>query len=417
MPYYVQYENCGTSVLSPTVYLNYSKFILNYDSCTDATAIPYFNGIATAQTNMQPGQMNNFISYYDVKPTANIGDTLKTNYGIAVGTNIAASDSFYMLIEGASITNGQRATPSLTPAQVANGKDIYYTINFKNTETDTAYNIVITDTLSSLLQANTLQMVSSSHKCRTTVKGKVVTLELLNIKLPQASANALRSLGFVSFKVKPQSNLTAGTIITNKANTYYNYRLPISSTATTIIKAVVTPVRMMSYEASPQPSPNGEGVKAVLNKWTTATEVNTSHFNVQRSIDGKDFKTIGTIASKGLGDYEFTDNKLPITNDKLTLYYRLEIVDKDGSITYSEVKNIEYRTRNNELRIYPNPAKDFVTIESKGVKSVTVTDCFGRIVFKAAINHTPYIVNLKSFSNGIYIFSFDNGEKIKVVKE
>ena len=416
MPYWVQYENCGTSVLSPTVYLNYSNYILNYDSCSDINAIATFNGIATAQTNMQPGQMNNFIAYYDVKPTATIGDTLKTVYGISIGTAIAATDSFYMLVEGGSTgADGQRATPSLTAAQVAAGKDIYYTINFKNTGVDTAFNVVITDTLSSLLQANTLQMLSSSHKCKTTVKGNLVTFELLNIKLPKASTNVLRCLGFVSFKVKPKANLTAGTIITNKANTYYNYRLPISSSATTIIKAVVTPVQFTMYDVR---FTNG-GVMGgfVANTWTTATETNTSHFNVQRSLNGKDFTTLAAVPTKGLGNYEFIDNQLPITHDQLTLYYRLEIVDKDGSKTYSEVKNVELGIRNLGLSVYPNPAKDAVTINCKGMREARVMDCWGRVVFQSTVNSHLLTMNTKQLPKGVYMVQvITNKSEVKIAK-
>ena len=403
MPYWVQYENCGTSVLSPTVYLNYSNYILNYDSCSDINAIATFNGIATAQTNMQPGQMNNFIAYYDVKPTATIGDTLKTVYGISIGTAIAATDSFYMLVEGGSPNaDGQRATPSLTAAQVAAGKDIYYTINFKNTGIDTAFNVVITDTLSSLLQVNTLQMLSSSHKCKTTVKGNLVTFELLNIKLPKASTNALRSLGFVSFKVKPKANLTAGTIITNKANTYYNYRLPFSSVATTIIKAVVTPVQFTMYDV------RFTNDRQVENKWTTANEINVSHFNIQRSLNGKDFITIGKVKANGAGDneYSFIDNSPLSTVDSRpsTYYYRIVSVDKDGTPGFSEIKTINYKPQTlNGFSLFPNPTKDFVTISCKGMTEVRIINSLGQEISRQEPRNDVIIINTQSFNKGVYI--------------
>ncbi|MEI6185477.1 MAG: hypothetical protein WCP65_08105, partial [Bacteroidota bacterium] len=71
--------------------------------------------------------------------------------------------------------------------------------------------------------------------------------------------------------------------------------------------------------------------------WQTATEINTSHFNIQRSTTGKDFTTIGKVPAKGASEYTFNDNEKSAAK---TLYYRLEIVDKDGTISYSEVREL-----------------------------------------------------------------------------
>ena len=418
MPYWIQYSNAGTTVLSPTVSLAYNNYLLAYDSCTDANAVATANGIVTGELNMQPSKTNNLISYFTIKPSANIGDTLTTVYNISTA-NTSQTDSFYMIIEGGiAPANGQRATPSLTQAQVAAGKDIVYTIGFKNTGNDTAYNVVITDTLSNLLQANTLQMVASSHTCRTTVKGNLVTFELLNINLTKVATNNLKSMGFVSFKVKPKTTLVAGNIITNKANTYYNYRAAQSSTSTTIIKGIL-PVKIMMFEASLTPQKEGLRNWSVLNKWQTATEINVSHFNIQRSINGKEFITIGKV-NAGKSNYEFIDNKLPITNEKLTLNYRLEIVDKDGSKTYSDIKRVTLNekqdTRN--IIIYPNPTKTTVNIECKNAKELLVTDYLGKIVMsKKIVNNQYSTINVQQYSKGLYFVKLvlNNGE-IKIEK-
>ncbi len=359
MPYWVQYMNAGTTVLSPTVNLTYNNYLLGYDSCTDVNAAPTSNGIVAGELNMQPGKQNNLISYFTIKPSANIGDTLSTVYNIST-TTISQTDSFYMIVEGGvAKSDAQRATPSLTDAQVAAGKEIVYTIGFKNTGNDTAYNVVIADTLSSLLKANTLQMVASSHTCKATVKGNVATFELLNIKLPKASSNPLKSVGFVSFKIKPKTTLVAGNIITNKANTYYNYRTPQSSIATTIIKAVVTPLTMLDVTCWML------DVKNVAVNWTTANEVDVRHFNIQRSINKKDFINVGKVLAnnKSSNEYGFIDDIRSVELGIRNLYYRIESVDKDGRKQYSEIRNVTLGNRDGGLSVYPNPAKDVVTVE------------------------------------------------------
>ncbi len=176
------------------------------------------------------------------------------------------------------------------------------------------------------------------------------------------------------------------------------------------------PLKLLSFTAQMQPIPNPSKEGNVLLNWQTTNEINVSHFNIQRSSNGNEFITIDKVNSSYC-NYNFTDYKLPATNNNSTIYYRLEIIDKDGSRTYSEVKQVVISKEQVAINIFPNPAKDAVTINSKGVKHLTITDCFGRIVYNAEINRTSYILNLKSFANGIYIFSFDNGERVKVVKE
>ena len=83
----------------------------------------------------------------------------------------------------------------------------------------------------------------------------------------------------------------------------------------------------------------------MLLNWQTTNEINVSHFNIQRSINGKNFTTIGKI-NASCCKYYFTDDKLPMTTDKLTLYYRLEIVDKDGSKQYSYVMVVNLKPQN-----------------------------------------------------------------------
>lgn len=159
MPYWLQYGNVGTTTASPTISLTYNNALLVYDSCTDATAAATASGLATGTNNMQPGSSKNLIGYFTVKSTATVGDTLRTVYGIATTTQ-SQNYSFDMLIEsGTPSANAQRATPSLTTAQVAAGTAINYTIGFKNDGADTAYNVIITDTLSNLLQNGTVKMI------------------------------------------------------------------------------------------------------------------------------------------------------------------------------------------------------------------------------------------------------------------
>ena len=362
---------------------------------------------------MPAGQLGYYIGYFRVKPTANLGDTVKATASITSPATAAVFNSPYSIITGSFDPNDKDATPVLTPAEVAAGKRINYTISFQNTGNDTAFTVVLADTLSNLLQTNSLEIVSSSHPCKVSVKKGVAYFEFKNIQLPYQSQNELKSHGFVRFTVKPKTTLTAGTAIYNKAYIYFDYNKPIiTNTAVTLIKAVVVPVKITNYEL------RFTNEHRLLNSWTTATEINTSHFNVQRSMDGKDFKTIGTITAKGFGDYSFTDNQLPITKEQLTLYYRLEIVDNDGSKTYSEVKQVAISNEKLAISIFPNPVllDSRITINCKGAKEIVITDYTGRVVYTDKTNRISYTVNLKSFATGTYFVRMIVNGEIQVAR-
>jgi hypothetical protein len=100
--------------------------------------------------------------------------------------------------------------------------------------------------------------------------------------------------------------------------------------------------------------------------WTTATESNSDHFSVQRSTNaGASWNEIGTVAAAGNSsvslNYSFTDTK-PAQG---TSEYRLQLVDKDGSYTYSDVKAVTQGIVTG-VSIYPNPARDYVNITLSG---------------------------------------------------
>ncbi len=162
----------------------------------------------------------------------------------------------------------------------------------------------------------------------------------------------------------------------------------------------VLPLKMMSYELkmNTENSTSLRGRKiSVENIWTTATEINVSHFNIQRSTNSKDFITIGKVKAynKNFNEYSFIDQLITKDQDPKTLYYRIESVDFDGKKQYSEIRNVELGIGNNELRIFPNPAKDFVTIECKGAKELLIIDYLGRIVFQSNNKNEHQTINTK----------------------
>jgi hypothetical protein len=140
--------------------------------------------------------------------------------------------------------------------------------------------------------------------------------------------------------------------------------------------------------------------KSVENIWTTANEINVSYFNIQRSNNNKDFYTLQKVIAKNKtnNEYSYLDNQ-PILGDN---YYRIESVDKDGKISYSETKKIAINNSSSNINIYPNPAKDIINIESINASQIIILDGFGRIVKQVNNVSEHQTINLKQYNKGIY---------------
>jgi uncharacterized repeat protein (TIGR01451 family) len=113
-----------------------------------------------------------------------------------------------------------------------------YQIRFQNTGTDTAFTVVVIDTLSEYLNPSTIQWGVSSHIYTIDVSGMgnpILRFTFNSINLPDSTTNELSSHGFVKFKVAPYDTLPNGTQINNTANIYFDYNLPMITNTSQII--------------------------------------------------------------------------------------------------------------------------------------------------------------------------------------
>ena len=113
---------------------------------------------------------------------------------------------------------------------IANSID--YLIRFQNTGNDTAFNVTITDTLSDFLDFNTFKFISSSHPVVTSQEDSLVTFFFKSILLPDSTTDSEGSNGYVRFTIKPKSDVAENSILTNKANIYFDFNPPIITNET-----------------------------------------------------------------------------------------------------------------------------------------------------------------------------------------
>lgn len=108
------------------------------------------------------------------------------------------------------------------------GTPLDYTIRFQNTGNDTAFAVVLRDTLSAHLDHGRIELLGSSHRFEAALLGEgVLHFNFPGIMLPDSTTNPAGSQGYVSFRVYPLADLPLGTVIENRAAIYFDYNPPI----------------------------------------------------------------------------------------------------------------------------------------------------------------------------------------------
>ncbi|WP_207495919.1 polysaccharide lyase family protein [Aridibaculum aurantiacum] len=169
------------------------------------------------------------------------------------------------------------------------------------------------------------------------------------------------------------------------------------------------PVSLLSFTA------RAINTKEVATNWTTTSEINTRNFVVERSIDGNSFSPIGTIQARGTAvtntTYSFTD-KNPLIR---TGYYRLKMVDVDGSFTYSAIRQV--KLANEKITLYPNPVvKDLVVKATEPIISVRVIDTDGRTQLIKAAAGNQVALDLSTLVRGVYMVEVTTANNVVTEK-
>lgn len=168
-----------------------------------------------------------------------------------------------------------------------------------------------------------------------------------------------------------------------------------SKTSETVTSAL--PVTLSGFTAKK------EGTVAQL-VWSTTEETNSDFFEVQHSADAKAWSALGKVKSNGesksIKNYNFS-HTTPLTGIN---YYRLRLVDMDGTFSYSGIRNLSF-SEVVKTKLYPNPVASILTIETNDwnkVASVELVNTTGVSVYSSGKIPVSDI-DVRNLSNGIYI--------------
>jgi len=193
-----------------------------------------------------------------------------------------------------------------------------YTIRFQNTGNDTAFNVIIQDTINENLNIETYQFIASSHDVNTKINESERTIEFQfnNIYLPDSNVNEIGSHGFVKFSMESNPNLAENTSIENTAGIYFDLNPPIITNTTQNLMVSELPTALEEIPATPSfqiyPNPN-------TGKFT----IDNQNQNIQ-SI--KIYNVIGKL----IQEHKVDGNKIDIDiNANLDIYF-LSLETKEG---------------------------------------------------------------------------------------
>ncbi len=156
----------------------------------------------------------------------------------------------------------------------------------------------------------------------------------------------------------------------------------------------------------------------VTANWTTETEINHDRFELERSFDNNEFRTIalilGPMSSNGETKYYAYKDKSPELSTKTMAYYRLKQIDLDGKITYSTVKLARFDAGSgvvSSMQVSPNPFVETVSLkfmaEESGKAEIRIVTMTGQTLLSKQSSITRgyndiQVSNLGSLSSGLY---------------
>ncbi|HSU50060.1 MAG TPA: DNRLRE domain-containing protein [Segetibacter sp.] len=155
--------------------------------------------------------------------------------------------------------------------------------------------------------------------------------------------------------------------------------------------------------------------QSALLKWSTATELDNEYFEIEHSVNGKDFLSIAKVKANGSGtterSYTYVDENISIGKH----FYRIADVDKNGNKRYSQVITLS-AGMTSVLQLYPNPAVSFISVAASSLlegNEFTISSAIGQRMLKGVISKQQ--IDVQNLAPGNYFFSIKtkDGELIK----
>ncbi len=368
------------------------------------------------------------------QPVNGIDYTANSEFGsgqqLATGEFIVYDDNF----NATNITGLDPATNYFFKIFEYDGtgnQTIYLTTSFASangttavTPTVQATNISATD-----ITANSLNLVltAGNGRARMIVARKNIAVNVtpqdFTAYTHDSDFGSGQDLGSGNFVISNTTDVVAGVHSLEQNTTYHFavfefngfnqplYLLPGATFNATTLGAV--PVVLVNWNAS------------IINdkvrlQWSTSQEINSSHFIIERSADGINFSTIANIQAMGNSNVETVyskDDQHPLPGKS---FYRLKMVDKDGLTTYSEIRTIEFISKQ-QTALAANPVSSVLEVVNVTDKTGwQIINAVGQVIKKGKSVGTNLRINTSELPAGTYwlrLFGQGNHQVLPFIRQ
>jgi uncharacterized repeat protein (TIGR01451 family) len=320
---------------------------------------------------------------------------------------------------GAYDPNDKAAIPTGigTAHFIEQGKEIEYLVQFQNTGTDTAFKVVVKDTLAAHFNLSTFKLNASSHAATWQLNPKgVLVVTFNNINLVDSFTNEKKSHGFFKYSIKLNDSTSTNTIVTNKAAIYFDFNAPIITNLIShtigkelIKNCLIKPTITVNYSGCPSrnivftATAKNAGLTPTY-AWYRNNETGPLSINAVFTLNN---------AVKGTKIYCKTTASTDICTDVSTITSDTIILNCIGVATNDLNAIVQ------SFDVYPNPNKGIFTIKLNTIKSelmqLNILNYLGQTIKSELINSDSYSkeFNLSNVPNGIYLIKLTiNGQSI-----
>jgi uncharacterized repeat protein (TIGR01451 family) len=249
-----------------------------------------------------------------------------------------------------------------------------YTVRFQNTGNDTAFTVVIRDTLDLNLDVSTFNILGSSHREVLTteiLEDQFISFSFDDILLPDSTIDFIGSQGYVSYSIEPKDGIVENTIIENTASIYFDFNPPIVTNTTQNTMVECLPI--------------------------TPTDVSVI-------IEAGESYTLpdGTIVDQsGIYTTQFLDeDDCPLE----TILTVIEVLTSNKKLTWNQYVDIS-----------PNPAEGYFNLDIKSNTTIAhelvIFNIFGEEILKQKINEPSSRIGIQNLIPGTYMVQLTNLDK------
>ena len=174
----------------------------------------------------------------------------------------------------------------------------------------------------------------------------------------------------------------------------------------------VVPLTLLSFQATPNVAQ-----RSAMLTWKTASELNTSRFQIEMSEDGSRFNLVSNVNAIGQGSNSYSSI---IPMQWQIAYFRLKMIDRDGSYRFSDIRKVKLPANPEGFSILVNPAREGkITLEVRDRQlagsAATITDNAGRIVKRFTLKCGRQNVDIHNLSSGTFYIITNAGTQKFVV--